>query len=306
MRKIGVIVNLNAREYKLKKNNPYGIFEKIGGEYVLVRYTQSIDEVIDVAQEFKKEGINYVAPSGGDGTLHHVITAFMKVYNQKMPPVLILKSGTMNNVATSIHLNGDGNSILHRAVSALKKGNEYMLITRNTLKIENKYCFLFGNGITADFLNTYYSIGKSYAKLVHLITNTIIEAVTNSNDSLFKGFEGKIVCDSQAIEYTKVLGILAGSVETIGMGFYPLFRANEKADAFHVIVCAMKPRDVVKQIIKLKKGVPINHEQYFEATAKEIGIYSEKPFVYTMDGDLYHSDGTLNVTLGSPVQFIVV
>jgi len=306
MKKIGVIVNLNSREYKLKKNNPYGVFEKIGGEYVIVRYTQSIDEVIDVAKEFKKEGINYIAPSGGDGTLHHVITSFMEVYNKKLPPVLILKSGTMNNVATSIHLNGDGNSILQRAVSALKKGNEYTLITLNTLKIKNKYCFLFGNGITADFLDTYYSIGKSYVKLIRLITNTIVDAFANSSSSLFKGFEGKIVCDSQALEYKKVLGILAGSVETIGMGFYPLFRANEKADAFHVIVCAMKPRDVVKQIVKLKKGVPIHHEQYFEATVKEISIYAEKPFVYTMDGDLYQSDGTLKVAIGSPVQFIVV
>lgn len=306
MKKIGIIVNLNSREYKLKKNNPYGKFENIGSQYVIVRYTKSIEEIYEVAKEFKNMKIEYIAPSGGDGTLHHVISQFSKVYNKNIPPLLILKSGTMNNVATSIGLKGDAVSILQRAVKSLENNTMLTIIKRNTLKIGSNYCFLFGNGLTADFLDRYYTIGKSYTKLIHLIYRTIVEAFSNSQSDLFKGFSGTIICDGVMLPYENILGILGGTVETIGMGFYPLYRANEKEDAFHVIVCAMRPIDLALRIIKLKNGIPIYNTKYYENTIKELEIQSEKPFMYTMDGDLYQSSGTLNVTIGIPVHFIIV
>ncbi|HRR61274.1 MAG TPA: diacylglycerol kinase family protein, partial [Spirochaetota bacterium] len=103
MKRIGIIVNLNSRKYKLAKKCD-DCYEKLGGDYVMVRYTHSIDEIADVATEFKSAGMDYIAPCGGDGTLHHVITQFNKIYQNNLPPFLILKGGTMNNVATSINL----------------------------------------------------------------------------------------------------------------------------------------------------------------------------------------------------------
>ncbi len=306
MKKIGVIVNLNSRKFKLGKINPEKTFESIAKDNVIVKYTKTIDEIVDVAKEFKKLGVEYIAPSGGDGTLHHIVTQFSKVYNDKIPPVLILKTGTMNNVATSLEIKGDANDVLHRFITQIKRGHDVKIVTRHTLLIDGRYCFLFGNGLTADFLDVYYSTGKSYRKLVGLILNIIVEAFSHSDSKLFKGFTGNITCDSETLPFKDVLGILAGTVETIGMGFYPLFRANEKDGQFHVIVCAMKPKDLAKQIIKLKKGIPINNTLYYEKTVKEIVLQSQHPFMYTMDGDLYHCDGLLKVSTGIPVQFIVV
>ncbi|MCX8123561.1 MAG: diacylglycerol kinase family protein [Spirochaetes bacterium] len=306
MKKIGVIVNLNSRKYKLSNKHPEGIFENIGGDSIVVKYTKSIDELYDVAVDFKKMGIDYVAPSGGDGTLHHVVTQFAKIYGANLPPFIILKGGTMNNVANSINLKGDAESILQRAVVAINNEKDIKIVQRKTMKIEDNHCFLFGNGLVSDFLDTYYSIGKSYTKLIGLICSSIYEAFTNQNSNLFKGFDGNITCDSEVLPYTNVLGVLGGTIETIGMGFYPLYRANESKDAFHIIVCAMKPRDLAKNVIKLKNGTPIKHKDYIEKIVKTIDIQSKKPFMYTMDGDLYNSEGALKVSTGIPIQFVVV
>ncbi|MGB4268149.1 MAG: diacylglycerol kinase family protein [Spirochaetota bacterium] len=305
MKKIGVIVNLNSRKYKLSKKNPRGIFESIGKDAVIVRYTSSINDLYDVAKDFKRSSIDYIAPSGGDGTLHHVITQFDKVYNGKIPPIIILKSGTMNNVANSINLKGSAESILKKAVATLHSNNELTLITRKTMKIGDNHCFLFGNGLVSDFLDKYYTIGKSYTKLIGLIGTSIYQAFTNKNSNLFRGFYGDVICDAEKLPYNTVLGLLAGTVETIGMGFYPLYRANEKSDAFHVIVCAMKPGDLAKNVLKLKYGIPIQHNDYYEKTVHTLEINSPHPFEYTMDGDLYHCDGSLKVSVGISLQFIV-
>jgi len=306
MKKIGVIVNLNSRKYKLSKKSPKGIFEKIGRDNVIVKYTKSIEEIADVAREFKNMGIDYIAPSGGDGTLHHVITQFATVFKNDLPPVLILKGGTMNNVANSINLNGDAESILQRTIVAMNNGKNISVVSRKTMCIEKNHCFLFGNGLVSDFLETYYGIGKSYTKLVGLIFNSIYEALAKEHSNLFKGFEGNIKCDDESMPYSKVLGILAGTIETIGMGFYPLYRANENNDKFHTIVCAMKPGELAKNVLKLKNGSPINHKDYIEKVVSTIEIHSTKPFMYTMDGDLYHCEGSLKVSIGIPVQLVYV
>lgn len=306
MKKIGIIVNLNSRKYKIQKNNPYGVFEKIGGDKVIVKYTRSIEEIVDVAKEFKKESVDYIAPSGGDGTLHHIITQFSKVYKKNIPPLLILKGGTMNNVATSIQLKGDAYAILKRAVDTFKRGGNLSIVTRDTMDINGNHCFLFGNGLTADFLDKYYRIGKNYTKLTALIVNSIYAAFRNQNTKLFRGFDGTVWCDSVKLPQEHFLGILAGTVETIGMGFYPLFRANEKDGAFHVIVCSMKPAELAKNVIKLKNGRYIKHDNYFEKAISKLEIHAQEPFAYTMDGDLYHSNGTLTVSAGIPVQLVVV
>lgn len=306
MKKIGIIINLNSRRYKLAKNNPKGVFEKIGKDYVIVRYTRTIDELVEVADEFKTLNIDYVAPSGGDGTLHHTITQFSKVYTSEIPPLLILKGGTMNNVATSIQLKGDAISILKRAVANLEKGITLKCVTRKTMKVDDRYCFLFGNGLTTDFLDTYYKIGKSYTKLVQLVYNTIYEAFSNQNSKLFRGFTGTIKCDGDALPITHILGILIGTVETIGFGFYPLFRANDDSRSFHAIICAMKPRELAKNVLKLKRGIPIKHHHFIDRKLSSLEIISNAPFAYTMDGDLYYADGYCKVTLGIPVSFVVV
>lgn len=306
MKKIGVIVNLNSRKYRLGKINPQGMFEKIGKDNVVVKYTSSTEELVDVAREFKNIGIDYIAPSGGDGTLHHVVSQFAKVYVNNIPPILILRSGTMNNVANSIDLNGSPESILKRAIQGLNNGSNFKVVQRKTMKINESYCFLFGNGLVSDFLDKYYTIGKSYTKLLGLICNSIYEAFTNKNSNLFKGFDGKIICDSQILSYSNVLGLLAGTIETIGMGFYPLYKANETDTGFHVIICSMKPRDLAKNVIKLKNGTPIVHKDYIEKVVNTIEIHSHTSFMYTMDGDLYHCDGSLKVSTGIPVHFIIV
>lgn len=306
MKKIGIIVNLNSRKYKRSKDAHYGKLEQIGGEFAVVRYTRKIEDIAHVAKEFKYLNVDYIAPSGGDGTLHHVITQCANVYKKNLPPVLILKSGTMNNVATSINLKGGSFSILKRAIELLRKGKDLPLIERNTMEIDGNYCFLFGNGITSDFLDRYYSIGKSYTKLVILIKKTIFEALAPSKSQLFKGFDGTICFDEIQLPYLNVLGTLVGTVETVGMGFYPLFRANERHDAFHAIAFAMKPMDLLKKLIHIKMGLPIQHPLYFDKTVRSIRIVSNQPFVYTMDGDLYKSDGRLTVSIGIKVAFAVV
>jgi diacylglycerol kinase (ATP) len=304
MEKIGIIVNFNSRRNKNARRDPVELFKKKGGDTVIVKPTFSLDDIYNVAEEFKKEGVSYFATSGGDGTIHHVLSRFIHVYGEtNVPPLLILKGGTMNNISKTIQIEGNGSDILKRAVKKLRNGEQLQLYRRDTIKINDLYCFLFGNGITADFLKELYDNGKSYTKIFHLIYQCVTEALGLRKQScLLKGVDGVVTIDGNILPYTHFLGILAGTVEDVGMGFSPLSGANSIDGYFHIIANGMNPSAAVLQIHRLKRGLPMKHTMNYDGLARELRLEMYQPFTYTMDGDLYQSDGILEVSAGPQVR----
>jgi len=304
MEKIGIIVNFNSRRNKKARRDPVTVFEEIGGENVIVKPTYSLDDIYTAAREFKEAGVSYFATSGGDGTIHHVLSRFIHVYGEEnVPPMLILRGGTMNNISRSIRLKGHGYDILKRAVQKIQNGKHLDLHRRDTIRINDLYCFLFGNGITSDFLKELYDNGKTYTKIFHLIYMAVTEALgLRKQQRLLKGVDGAVTIDGNTLPYTHFLGILAGTVEDVGMGFSPLPEANRMEGYFHIIANGMKPSAAVRQIYRLKRGVPMNHAMNFDGLAREVQLEMYRPFTYTMDGDLYESDGILDVSAGPPVN----
>jgi diacylglycerol kinase family enzyme len=308
MKTIGIVVNYRSRRNRRARRNPVDLFNEIGGSYVDVRATQSIDEISDVVKIFMEDNVPIIAASGGDGTIHHVVTQIIRIYKENpLPQLLILKGGTMNNISRSISLRGSDVSILRRAIEALQRGREMTTYRRDTIKVGDSYCFLFGNGLTADFLTEYYARGKSYTSLVRFIVQTIAKSMRGSeSSSLFKGFRGRIYVGNELLDSDHFLGILAGTVEHIGMGFSPLPRANEQESTFQVIVNGMKPFELARSLLKLKRGIPIDNPHNFDGVVQRMRIEIGEKFLYTMDGDLFESDGVITVEVGPSVQLVYV
>ncbi len=307
MKTIGIIVNCNSRKYLRSRRDPLRSFREIGDPFVDVRLTRSVEEVRQVLLDFREQGIPFVATSGGDGTIHYTLTELMHLYrDEPLPPLLILKGGTMNNISKSIGLKGDDAAILRRAVDRLRKGDELRSCRRDTMKIDESSCFLFGNGLTADFLSEYYRRGKSYTRLIHFVGEAIVSSVRKNPHSLFRGFRGRVFADGQPLGDASFLGILAGTVEHIGLGFAPLPRATELDGSFHLIATGMRPAELAGNLMKLRRGKPISNPRHFDGVVRKLRLECDDPFLYTMDGDLFESDGVLTVEAGRPVQLVSV
>src|SRR6187401_1218608 len=66
-----------------------------------------LEELGAVARAFKARDIDVVCVSGGDGTLHTVLTAMATAYDgAPLPRVAILRAGTMNTVARGLGIRG--------------------------------------------------------------------------------------------------------------------------------------------------------------------------------------------------------
>lgn len=307
MKKIGIIINANAKKIRKMRKDPGEIYQLIGGDLVDVRLTRSLSELDSVLADFRKTEIDYLAIAGGDGSLHHGLTHALNEYGaEKLPPIIILKGGTMDNVSRSLNLPGKGPDILKKMVRSLSINKNIKIEKRSTMEIEESYCFLFGAGFVTNFLNEVYcGTEKGLTRNIQVIGKSVKQIITDPvNGSLFQGFKGKVFGDLQLLDVPVVTAILAGTVEHIGMGFSPLNRALEKDDLFHGIISGISSRMFLKNLWKMKNGIRINLENHFDLVLRELQIESEEQFIYTMDGDLFTAERELTVKAGPQIKLV--
>lgn len=286
-------------------------FRTIGGELVDVRESTTFEDMEQCLHDFHEQQISYLGIAGGDGTIHQVITRFIRIYNESgaiMPPVVILKGGTMDNVSRTIRLKGKGPDILKRMVTSIRNSMPILSYERDTLQIDNYYCFLFGAGFVTNFLNEAYSgKEKGFWKNLYVIRKSIIHAIRKpKRNSIFQGFTATVRVDGKELPYNDMTAILSGTVEEIGMGFSPLSRAHKGPGTFHTIISSLEPLEFLPNLPAFYEGKSILAPNHFDDVVTSMEILSQAPFEYTMDGDIYTCDGSLTVRTGRSIRLVYV
>jgi len=306
MKKIGVIINPNAKKIRKGKIS-IDDFRKISPDIVDIRLTNDLKEIDRVVKDFKKKKMKYIGITGGDGTIHQVISRMIAIYGPRsLPPVIILKGGTMDNIGRSIGLKGNGKKILKRLADKLSRDEEPEILSYDTMKIGKAYCFLFGFGFVTNFLEEAYRGEKGFIKNMMVIRKAITHAFREpATGSLYEGVEADIKVDGKTLGFTKITGLLAGTVKSVAEGANPLFLANKKPGTFHLLASGMKPLQVLFKFYFVF-GIRVRHRFLFNDTASSLKIRSRGKFRYTMDGDLYDSTGRLDVGVGIKVKLVKV
>ncbi|MCP4138033.1 MAG: hypothetical protein GY754_44125 [bacterium] len=309
MEKIGVIINPYAKFIR-RQNKPVDqIYTDVNETWVDLQVTNSIEEVDEAVKRFKKDKISYIGICGGDGTLHSVLTRVIKIYPAKdIPPILILKGGTMDNVARTITLKGKGPAILSRFVDSLARKKEIRLYERDIMKVGDRYCFLFGLGFVTNLVNVAYSgKEKGFVSNLRIFSQMVSHAVKEpKTGSIYEGVQAKVYVDNKLLDFEYITGLYAGTVEHVGMGFSPLMRVNTKDEAFQAMITGLGPRDILKNILNVKNGTLVECANHFDGLIENLRIESEKEFQFTMDGDLFTSEGSLEVEVGPRLKLIEV
>ena len=99
---IGVVINPKSRRNLRDPGAALRLARQLG-DHGVVRAAHFIDELYRIAADFRRDNIDVLAISGGDGTNHVTLTGFIDVYGgHVMPQVALLRGGTMNTVANSV------------------------------------------------------------------------------------------------------------------------------------------------------------------------------------------------------------
>jgi diacylglycerol kinase family enzyme len=305
---IAVIVNPQSRA---NRRNP-GIasdFQAIVGDRGRVFAAKTIEELDSMAAEIKRAKPSVIAVHGGDGTLHKSLTALHRVFGaEALPPVAMLCGGTMNVVATSLRIRERPSVFLKAIVDADRSGQPLETIRRRCIRIGDELGFLFGSGLPANFLTEYYApSGYGPARAAWLLVRAFFSALWHGPfiRRLFKRFEGSVHVDGALLEQKAFVGLLAGTVREVGLGFKLVHRADDDPERFGVLAMHSAVLSLSLDVWAVQRGRGIAASRAFSAVASQMSVHSKNGVMaYTIDGDLYRTHEPVAISLGPPIVFL--
>lgn len=309
MSRIGIIHNPFAKG-NLKRPWIAGKLKEVIKDVGVFRETRNIEELPQVALEFKEQGIDTIAVNGGDGTLHLALTAFVRAYgdDHPLPRVMSLRGGTMNTMSNSLKIKGKTQGILEKAVDNIKSGKPFKEKPQHLIKVNDKYGFMSGAGIIAKFLDLYYS-GSSTGpwQAAKLVSKGIGSAIfrTQFTRELFKATPFKVKVENNSLDPEEFTVVLACSIKELGLGFTPTPRAYDKPDHFHFIAATIRPMSLLPKLPGIWMGKDLIHpEVQFSHAAKEAVVEPKGKMRWMVDGEMYDTEEPLNYTAGPTVTVV--
>jgi diacylglycerol kinase (ATP) len=331
---IGVVLNPKSRRNLRDPGAALRLARKLG-DHGVVRSVHSIDELHRTAEDFKRLDIDVLGISGGDGTNHVTITGFLDVYApdikrhaeevSPLPQIAFLRGGTMNTVANSFGIRkGRPEGLLSRLIRAYAERATLPLanVERRVMRIQPtesregqaaraNYGFIFGTGVVYGYLAEYYRDGEpspvvAAKTLARAVGSTLVRGEMIRR--MAKPFRGSVSFDDGTSwperDYLTVVG---GTIDQIGLGFRPFYRATEREGAFHLLGIYGSAFQVVCDLPRIQRAKPMSDGRTYEATPERATLRSaDGTMRYTIDGDLHEQAGDLVISTGPKVKIVVV
>src|SRR5262245_32027724 len=305
---IAVLVNPRSRS---NRRNPRiaAEFQAFVGDSGRVYASKSLEELEATVDSWRRAPPAVIAVHGGDGTLHKTVTALGRVFDGgAIPPIAILCGGTMNVVATSLGLRERPSTFLTAIVEATRAGRSLETVRRRCLRIGPELGFLFGSGLPANFLTEYYAPGGyGPARAAWLLVRAFFSALWHGPfiRRLFKRFEGSVSVDGAVLEQTAFVGLMAGTVREVGLGFKLVHRADDDPERFGVLAMHSAVLSLTLDVVAVQRGRGISARRAFSAVASQMDVKSKNgAMAYTIDGDLYRTHEPVAISLGRPIVFL--
>ena len=306
---LAVVVNPRSRA---NRRNPRvaAEFQAIVGDQGRVLTPKTLEELEEVAVSLRRTPPAIIAVHGGDGTLHRTVTALGRAFgDDSIPPIAILCGGTMNVVAASLGIRQRPTAFLTALAADARAGRSPDVIRRRCLRIGDQVGFVFGNGLMSNFLDEYYGTGRyGPARAAWLLLRAFGSMMIGGRfiRRLFLRFEGTVRIDGVLLERTTFVGLAAGTVREVGLGFKLVHRADDDPERFGVLAIHAPPLALAQDLWAVHAGRGIAPRRAFSAVASTLDVVPKDgaSMTYTIDGDLYRTDSPLSISVGPPISFV--
>ncbi|MCB9780566.1 MAG: diacylglycerol kinase [Alphaproteobacteria bacterium] len=255
-----------------------------------------------------------LAVNGGDGTLSHVLSAYLRARGPEgpMPAVAVLRGGTMNTVAHGIGLDGRPEEILARVVARHREGRPQPVVERHLMRVRDgvgpdRYGFLFGNGLVSNFLEAYYEGGdvgpvKGATVLARAMASALVGGAFARR--LTRPVEVQVALDGERWEDERFLAVAVGTVDDLGLGFKPFWRVVDHPGRLQALGFACSPFALAVRIPRTRWGAAWNHPDIVDVLGVRLILRGDGPQAYMIEGDFHRGGQAIEVTVGPPVPLV--
>lgn len=309
MSAIAVVVNPAAGRNQRVRGRA-GRLGAVLGSHGWVCEPRSLEQLEEVAAECRRREVAVLGVCGGDGTLARTLTALVRVYGgAALPTILPLRAGTMNTVARAVGCSAwHPERMLAEIVDEYRRGEPLPLTAHQLASVNGRhYGFMVGAGVPVDFLRHYYERPRRGAlaaarTLTRLSGSALLGGAAMRE--MFRLRPARLWLDDVQVPFEALTVLYASTIEDIGLGFRPTYRARERAGCFHVFAGPIGPRALVGCLPAIRLGRPTRAPAVHDALAAHLRVEFRDPTHYMVDGDIMEPTTHLDVTLGPVVRVI--
>lgn len=310
---IGLLLNPRAKRHLNDPRLADRLARQLDDEGV-VRSANTLDELTEVVEDFKKLGIELVAVAGGDGTNHVTISGLAEIYaNAKLPYFAMLRGGTMNTIANSFGVaRASPEKLLarYRRAYARQALSPLRFVEPNVLQVGSRYGFIFGTGAIYGFIAEYNrreerSPGWAAQVLGRAVASSVLGRGTVARVS--QRWEGEVHFDDGSVfPRGSYFTVGASTCGQIGLGFKPFYRSGELPDRFHMLGIHCTTGTFIQSLPRVWRGRTIGGEHTYEKlTEHAVLVGADGRVPYTLDGDVYEHVGELVVSTGPRIRIVI-
>lgn len=310
MASIGVIHNPRAGVNKVLKDRGRNLVDLLGAEGLVIE-TRSPQEVGPALRTLRERGIDLLAVCGGDGTIHHTLTAALREYDSTpVPPFLHLRAGTMNTVANGLGVaRGTAESLLGRVLEQRRSGAPLRMREKNLIRVCGGYGFIFGCGVVANILGAYYEGGDTGPrKAAKVVGHWIASAFAGGDFSkrLLRPAPGRLSVEGEEVPGPPPTIVLASTVRDMGLHFKVAYLADRGIDQFHLMAGPVGPFRILKNFPQMLLGRDLSLPQLsVDRLVARARFSPTERVAYVVDGDLYETDGPIEITTGPRLRVVL-
>jgi diacylglycerol kinase family enzyme len=306
---IGIITNPHS---KLNKRNPQIInrLRSLTGSHCDLHITESLAHLDHVAQALYRKKLEVLAICGGDGTISRTITALIKSFGSKhpLPKLAVLKGGTINLVASQLQQKSSFRGNVNRLIQLSKKQNPCLAKSIKTIEIDGNFGFLYADGSHVSLLEEFYRNKTGLAGASWIAVKLVGSFLSQGQyiDRLITPKTVQIASPNEPqVIQLESLGNLIGTISKLPLGFPLMPFARENPDHFQFTAITSPREKLLWQLpsimLKHKKGSSVGKHTL---TTNEMSISADSPFSYTIDGEIYKSNGYLEIKTGPSLDFV--
>lgn len=307
---IGVIINPHSRSHRRDPSKA----DRLGfivGDKGSCHTTHTLKDVEDLASEFRDRNIEILGISGGDGTIHKTLTSFIKIYeNKPLPKIALLRGGTMNNLANTLNIKGMPERILSNIILKYHGDVPFVETEIDLMRVNNDYGFLFGAGLVSRFIEIYnrHSNGDPTPWFAFkLLTKSVLSSIflTKLSLHLCERVDAKITMDGKPAPFKNYMMLIAGTTESLGLHFTPLYRARSVPGQFQLVAISTTPRRLLASFPAAILGRPADSDDYYDVVGSRAVIEYANPQKYVVDGDLPEETSRIEISVAQRLKIIV-
>lgn len=307
MSKIALIFNPNARKGRGGKKFLSEVKSVMDGQGEII-VTESVKDIPKAISRLKNVDFNVLGLYGGDGTAFHTLTSYIHQDGYRpIPKVLLLRGGTMN-VVLAYFKNGTGPAEMFKSLlEKARKGEPFETVPVNLLRVNDYYGFTVGLAMPAKLVAAYQEggdigINKAIRITARLIASSIVEGEYSRR--LFAPVPARLWVEGKEAPLKSFSAILASTINNVGFGFHPFYRAEEKPGCFHLLATDEKPGRIVRNIRSLRKAEAVKNLSLMDEVASCVRVELPEPCKVMMEGEFFEAR-EVEIRTGPRINLIV-